>query len=54
VLKDSFAKQGLTAEVEVYSGAAHGWCVPDSAVYDQAQAERAWSRLVVLFGKALA
>jgi len=54
VLKETFAKQGLPAEVEVYAGAAHGWCVPDSAVYNQAQAERAWSRLLVLFGKALA
>ena len=54
VLKDTFAKAKLPAEVEVYAGAAHGWCPPDSAVYNQAQAERAWSRLMVLFGKALA
>ena len=53
-LKDAFAKAGLTAEVEVYTGAAHGWCPPDSAVYNEAQAERAWSRLLVLFQKALA
>jgi carboxymethylenebutenolidase len=54
VLKETFAKAKLPAEVEVYAGAAHGWCPPDSAVYNQAQAERAWSRLMVLFGKALA
>lgn len=54
VLKDTFAKANLPAEIEVYSGAAHGWTVPDSAVYNQAQAEKAWSRLLVLFGKALA
>jgi carboxymethylenebutenolidase len=54
VLKETFAKAGLPAEIEVYSGAAHGWCPPDSAVYNQAQAERAWSRLLVLFQKALA
>jgi len=54
VLRDTFAKAGLPAEVEVYAGAAHGWCPPDSAVYNQAQAERAWSRVLVLFGKALA
>ena len=53
VLKETFGKAGLPAEVEVY-GAAHGWCVPDSAVYNEAQAEKAWSRLLALFGKALA
>ena len=44
----------VPAEIEVYSGAAHGWTVPDSAVYNQAQAERAWSRMLALFSKALA
>jgi carboxymethylenebutenolidase len=53
VLRDTFAKAGLPAEIEVYP-AAHGWCPPDSAVYDEAQAEKAWSRLLVLFDKALA
>jgi carboxymethylenebutenolidase len=38
----------------VYEGAAHGWCPPDSTVYNEPQAEKAWSRLLVLYGKALA
>ena len=54
VLRDAFAQAGLTAEVEVYTGAMHGWCPPDSGVYNEAQAERAWSRLLVLFENALA
>ena len=54
VLKETYAKAGLAAEIEVYAGAAHGWCPPDSAVYNEAQAEKAWSRLLALFGKALA
>ena len=54
VLKETYAKAALAAEIEVYAGAAHGWCPPDSAVYNEAQAEKAWSRLLVLFGKALA
>jgi len=54
VLKETFAKAKLPAEIEVYTGAAHGWCPPDSAVYNEKQAERAWSRLLVLFQKALA
>ena len=53
VLKETFAKANLAAEIEVYP-AAHGWCPPDSAVYNEAQAEKAWSRMLALFGKALA
>jgi carboxymethylenebutenolidase len=54
VLKETFAKANLPAEIEVYSGAAHGWCPPDSQVYNEPQAEKAWSRLLALYGKALA
>ncbi len=54
VLRDSFAKAKLPAEIEVYAGALHGWCPPDSHVYNQAQAEKAWSRMLVLFKTALA
>lgn len=53
VLRETFAKNGLSTEIEVYEGALHGWCPPDSRVYNEAQAERAWSRLLVLFEKAL-
>ena len=54
VLKETFAKVNLPAEIEVYTGAAHGWCPPDSGVYNEPQAEKAWSRLLALYGKALA
>jgi carboxymethylenebutenolidase len=54
ILRDSFRKAGLPAEVEVYAGAQHGWCPPDSAVYNAGQAEKAWSRLLALFKEALA
>jgi carboxymethylenebutenolidase len=54
ILKETFAKADLQAEIEVYAGAAHGWCPPDSGVYNEPQAEKAWSRLLVLYGKALA
>jgi len=53
VLKETFAKANIPAEIEVYP-AAHGWCPPDTTVYSQPQAEKAWSRLLVLYGKALA
>ena len=54
VLRDAFAQAGLPAEIEVYAGAMHGWCPPDSTVYHEAQAERAWNRLLALFENALA
>jgi carboxymethylenebutenolidase len=53
VLKETFEKANLPAEIEVYAG-AHGWCPPDSTVYNEPQAEKAWSRLLALYGKALA
>jgi carboxymethylenebutenolidase len=53
VLKETFATAKLPAEIEVYSG-AHGWCPPDSTVYNEPDAEKAWSRLLALYSKALA
>jgi carboxymethylenebutenolidase len=53
ILKETFAKADLPAQIEVY-GAPHGWCPPDSQVYNEALAEKAWSRLLALYGKALA
>jgi carboxymethylenebutenolidase len=54
VLRAAFAKAHLPAEIEVYAGTKHGWCPPDSQVYDHDQAERAWSRMLALFKGALA
>jgi carboxymethylenebutenolidase len=53
VLKEEFAKAKLGAEIEVYP-AAHGWCPPDTTVYNKDQAEKAWGRMLATFGKALA
>jgi carboxymethylenebutenolidase len=52
-LRAAFAKANLPAEIEVYTGAQHGWCPPDSPVYNHDQAEKAWSRQLVLFKTAL-
>jgi len=54
VLRETFAQAGLPAEIEVYTDTLHGWCPPDSAVYNESQAERAWTRLLALFETALA
>lgn len=53
-LREAYDAAGLAAEIEVYAGAMHGWCPPDSRVYNHEQAERAWSRLLALFETALA
>jgi len=40
-------------ESEVYEGAAHSWTVPDSPVYNETQAERAFAKLTALLADAL-
>ena len=40
-------------ESEVYKGAAHSWTVPDSPVYNETQAERAFAKLTALLADAL-
>ncbi len=53
VLKDTFGKANLKAEVEVYTGTMHGWCPPDAAVYNKDQAEKAWTRMLANFSATL-
>ena len=52
-LGDAFKEHGLDAEIEVYEGAMHGWCVLDSRVYNHDAAERASGRTLALFERAL-
>ena len=54
ILRAAFDATDNKAEIEVYAGAQHGWCPPDSAVYNEAAAEKAWARKLVLFETALA
>ena len=54
LLREAFDNAGVEAEIEVYEGTLHGWCPPDSDVYNEVQAERAWSRMLVLFERELA
>lgn len=54
LLREAFTNAGVPAEIEVYTGTMHGWCPPDSRVYHEAQAERAWGRMLALFKEALA
>jgi carboxymethylenebutenolidase len=49
-IKQAATAAGRPIEVEVYQ-ADHGWTVPDSPVYNQAEADRAWGRLLALYSK---
>jgi carboxymethylenebutenolidase len=59
-LRDSFAAAKVPAEIEVYPGALHGWCIPDmpqqngAPIYSKPDAERAWGKLLALYKAALA
>ena len=53
VLRETFARADITAEVTVFEGALHGWCVLDSRVYNEAPAEVAWTKTLALFEEAL-
>ena len=59
-LREAFAAAKVPAEIEVYSGALHGWCVPDmplqngAPIYNKPDAERAWSKLLALYKAGLA
>jgi carboxymethylenebutenolidase len=59
-LKEAFRAAHVPAEIEVYAGALHGWCVPDMPlqngvpIYNKPDAERAWGKLVALYKAALA
>lgn len=59
-LKQAFAAAKGTAEIEVYAGAQHGWCMPDMPaqangmpIYSKPDAERAWGKLEALYKIAL-
>ena len=53
IMKAAFAAANRPAEIEVYP-AAHGWCPPDTTVYNEPAAEKAWARLLALYKTALA
>ena len=58
-LKKAFEDAKVPVQVEVYP-AKHGWCVPDmpkdggAPIYDAAQADRAWGKLLALYKAGLA
>ena len=60
-LKEAFGTAHVPAEIEVYTGMQHGWCVSDMPkqpngmpIYNQAEADRAWGKLVALYRVGLA
>jgi carboxymethylenebutenolidase len=54
ILREAMGEAHLPSEIEVYAGTMHGWCPPDSQVYNRDQAEKAWNRMLSLFGTSIA
>ena len=58
-LRAGFAAAHVSAQVEVYAGTIHGWCVPDmprhdgKPIYNKPDAERAWEKLLELYRSVL-
>ncbi len=59
-LKEAFDAAKNPAEVEVYSQSQHGWCISDmpkqadgQPIYNKADADRAWGKLLALYKAAL-
>ena len=54
-LKQAFDAAKVPVEVEVYAQGQHGWCVPDmpNQLYNKAEAERAWAKLLALYKAGL-
>jgi carboxymethylenebutenolidase len=57
-LREAMAAAKVPAEIEVYPS-QHGWCMsdfvkPPTPIYDKAQAERAWGKLLALYKQGLA
>ena len=52
-LKAALDAAKLKSRVEVYAGAAHGWTVKGSQVYNEPAAEKAWAELLDLYKRAL-
>ena len=59
-LREAFEAAKVPVEVELYSQAQHGWCVPDmpkqangQPTYNKADAEKAWSKLLALYKAGL-
>lgn len=52
-LSEAYNQAGISADIEVYPGTLHGWTPPDSRVYNEQQAEIAWSKTLAMFKKGL-
>jgi carboxymethylenebutenolidase len=59
-LKEAFEAVKVPAEIEVYSQSQHGWCISDmpkqgngQPIYNKADADRAWAKLLALYKAAL-
>lgn len=52
-LEEALSAAGVSFRAELYEGAMHGFCMADTAAYDEAATERHWERLLDLVGRTL-
>lgn len=52
-LGESLCAAGVAHTIELYPDALHGFATPDMGVFDEAAAERHWTRVLALFAETL-
>lgn len=52
-LEDALTRAGVPYQAETYTGALHGWMVPDFPVHDPVAADRGWAALLAAFVRSL-
>jgi carboxymethylenebutenolidase len=52
-LGESLTGAGVTHTIELYPDALHGFAAPDMSVFDEAAADRHWTRVLALFAETL-
>jgi carboxymethylenebutenolidase len=51
--EEALAQAGVRHVAETYTGAMHGWMIPDFPVYDEPAADRGWQAMLALFDRTL-
>lgn len=52
LLIEAYQQADLYADIKVYEGTLHGWTPPDSRVYNEKQADKAWHAMLGVFKRA--
>ena len=52
-LKRALDDAGVSYQLDIYEGIAHGWMKPEFPVFDSVSAERGWREMVAFFRRIL-